>query len=390
MPVLNRIAEWTADMTAWRRDLHAHPELGLEEHRTAGIVAEKLREWGVDEVHTGIARTGVVGVVRNGSSGRAIGLRADMDALPMDEESGVPYASTVPGKMHACGHDGHTAMLLGAARYLAETRRFDGTVYLIFQPSEETQGGGRMMVEEGLFERFRMGQVFGLHNMPQLPAGTFAWRDGAITAAVADLAVTVTGKGAHGAYPHQGVDPVVVASYIVQALQTVVARALDPVDMGVVTIGAINGGRTTNVIPEAVKMLGTARWFTPAVGDLLEERFTSLARGIATSFGAHAEPVFARAYPAMFNDPEATAMTVRAAEAVVGAERVTFMDRPGMGAEDFAFMARAKQASYILLGSGTGPDTAMCHHPRYDFNDAVLADGASFWATLAEQLLPRA
>ena len=390
MPVLNRIAAFTADMTAWRRDLHAHPELGLEEHRTSAIVAEKLREWGVDEVHTGIARTGVVGVIRGGSSGRAIGLRADMDALPMDEESGVPYSSLVPGKMHACGHDGHTAMLLGAARYLAETRRFDGTVYLIFQPSEETQGGGRMMVEEGLFERFPMGQVFGLHNMPQLPAGTFAWRDGAITAAVADLAVTVTGKGAHGAYPHQGVDPIVVASYIVQALQTVIARAVDPVDMGVVTIGAINGGRTTNVIPETVKMLGTARWFTPAVGDLLEERFTALARGIAASFGAEAEPVFARAYPAMFNDAEATAMTVRAAEAVVGASRVSYMDRPGMGAEDFAFMARAKQASYILLGAGTGPDTAMCHHPRYDFNDAVLADGASFWAVLAEQLLPPA
>ena len=390
MPVLNRIAEFTADMTAWRRDFHAHPELGLEERRTAAIVAEKLRDWGVDEVHTGIARTGVVGVIRAGSSGHAIGLRADMDALPMDEESGVPYASTTPGVMHACGHDGHTAMLLGAARYLAETRRFDGTVYLIFQPSEERDGGGRMMVEEGLFERFPMDRVFGLHNMPQMPAGTFGWRDGAITAAVADLSVTVTGKGAHGAYPHQGVDPVVVASTIVVALQTVIARALDPVDLGVITIGAINGGRTTNVIPEAVRMLGTARWFSPAVGDLLEERFTTLCRGIAASFGAGAEPVFARAYPAMYNEPEATAMTVRAAQAVVGESRVTFMDRPGMGAEDFAFMARAKQASYILLGAGAGPDPAMCHHPRYDFNDAVLADGASFWAVLAEQLLPRA
>ena len=389
MPVLNRIAEFTADMTAWRRDFHAHPELGLEEHRTAAIVAEKLREWGVDEVHTGIAQTGVVGVIRAGTSGRGIGLRADMDALPMDEESGAPYASTVPGKMHACGHDGHTAMLLGAARYLAETRNFDGTVYLIFQPSEETQGGGRMMVEEGLFARFPMDQVFGLHNMPQMPAGTFSWRDGAITAAVADLAVTVTGKGAHGAYPHQGVDPVVVASYIVQALQTVVARTVDPVDMGVLTIGAINGGRTTNVIPESVKMLGTARWFTPAVGYTLEERFTTLCRGIAESFGARADPVFARAYPAMFNDPEATAMTVEAAEAVVGRERVTFMPHPGMGAEDFAFMTRAKQGSYILLGAGEGTDPAMCHHPRYDFNDGVLANGASFWAILAEQRLKR-
>ena len=265
MPIINRIAEFHREMTEWRQDLHAHPELALQETRTSGVVQAKLKEFGVDEIITGMARTGVVGVIRGqGASDRAIGLRADMDALPILEETGAPYASQNHGVMHACGHDGHTTMLLGAAKYLAETRNFDGTVYVIFQPAEENLAGGEIMVKEGLFERCKMEMVFGMHNWPQMPAGTFAWRNGPIMAAVANIEITITGKGTHGAQPHFGIDPIVIASHIVTALQTIVARTIEPVEGGVVTIGHINGGHTYNVIPETVRMLGTARWFDAA------------------------------------------------------------------------------------------------------------------------------
>jgi hippurate hydrolase len=390
MPVHNRIAEFHAEMTAWRRDFHRHPELGMEEHRTSALVAERLRAFGVDEVVTGIAGTGVVGVIRGrGSSPRAIGLRADMDALPIQEENDFPWASATPGRMHACGHDGHTAMLLGAAKYLAETRHFDGTVYVIFQPAEENLAGGQKMVEEGLFARFPMEMVFGLHNWPGVPAGVFVWRSGPIMAAVANIEITVRGKGAHGAMPHQGTDPIVIAAQIVSALQSIVSRNLEPVEAAVVTIGHIEGGDTWNVIPSVVRMRGTARWFRPEVGDMLEERVKALACGIAAAFGAEAEARFDRAYPATVNDPEATALTVRAAQAVAGEARVMEMPKPTMGGEDFAYMLNAKQGSYILLGSGRGPDDPQVHHPRYDFNDDILPIGASYWAMLAEQLLPR-
>jgi hippurate hydrolase len=388
MPVLNRIAEFQPEMTAWRRDLHQHPEIGMEEHRTAAFVAERLRAFGVDEVVRGIAGTGVVGVIRGRlDSGHAIGLRADMDALPIAEQTGHPWASVNPGKMHACGHDGHTTMLLGAARYLAETRNFDGTAYVIFQPAEENLAGGEKMVKEGLFERFPMQQVFGLHNWPGVPAGVFVWKSGPIMAAVANLEIGIRGKGAHGAMPHQGNDPIIIAAQIVTALQSVVARNLEPVEAGVVTIGHIEGGDTWNVIPETVRLRGTARWFRPEVGDLLERRVRELATGIAAAFGAEAEVLFDRAYPATINDPEATALTVRAATAVAGEGRVIEMPKPTMGGEDFAFMLNAKQGSYILLGGGRGPDDPQVHHPRYDFNDEILAIGASYWATLVEQLL---
>jgi hippurate hydrolase len=390
MPVINRIAEFHREMAEWRHDLHAHPELALQETRTSGVVQAKLREFGVDEIVTGIARTGVVGVIRgSGTSGRAIGLRADMDALPIVEETGAPYASRNHGVMHACGHDGHTTMLLGAAKYLAETRNFDGTVYVIFQPAEENMAGGDIMVKEGLFDRCPVEMVFGMHNWPQMPAGTFAWREGPVMAAVANIEITITGKGAHGAMPHFGIDPVVIASHIVTALQTIVARNVEPLDAGVVTIGHIAGGHTYNVIPETVRMLGTARWFTDRVGDQLENGVRRLATGIAESFGAHANVVFSRDYPATINDPEATTLARRAAEAVAGEARVRFMEKPTMGGEDFAFMLNAKQGSYIMLGGGRGKDDAMVHHPRYDFNDEVLPVGASYWATLAEQLLAR-
>jgi hippurate hydrolase len=389
MPIINRVAEFHPEMTEWRRDFHMHPELGFEEFRTAGIVADKLREFGCDEVVTGLAKTGVVGVIHGSKGpGRAIGLRADMDALPIEEATGLPHASTIPGKMHACGHDGHTTMLLGAARYLAETRNFDGTVYVIFQPAEENLAGGGVMVAEGLFDRFPMERVFGLHNWPAAPAGTFIWREGPVMAAVANLEATITGKGAHGALPFQGNDPIVIAAAIVQALQSVVARNLDASDAGVITIGHIQGGHTYNVIPETVTMLGTARWFLPEVGDLLESKFKSLVIGIAASFGATATAEFKRAYPATINEPTSTQLARKAAQAVAG-ERVAHMAKPTMGAEDFSFMLNERPGAYLMLGGGRSGNDPGVHHPLYDFNDDLLPLGASYWATLAEQLLPR-
>ena len=393
MPIINRIADFHDEMTAWRRDLHQHPELGLQEERTSSVVQDKLRSFGVDEVVSGIARTGVVGVIRgrgpqSSEGGPAIGLRADMDALPILEETGAPHASRHPGLMHACGHDGHTTMLLGAAKYLAETRNFDGTAYVIFQPAEETIGGGRIMVEEGLFERFPMQHVFGMHNWPGKPAGTFLWRDGPVMAATATIDVTLTGTGTHGALPHKGVDPIVIASHIVVALQTVVARSIDPVQAGVVTIGHIAGGTTYTVIPETVQMKGTARWFDPEVGERIEAGVKRLVTGIAESFGAHAEITYTRNYPATVNDPEATKLARRAAESVAGEARVV-QTQPTTGAEDFAFMLKAKSGSYIMLGAGRSAHEALLHHPKYDFNDEILPVGASYWATLVEQLLPR-
>ncbi|APT56871.1 peptidase M20 [Roseomonas gilardii] len=389
MPVLNRIAEFHDEMTAWRQDFHRHPELAYEEVRTSGIVAEKLREFGCDEVVTGIAKTGVVGVIRGQAPGDGIGFRADMDALPILEETGLVYASTVPGTMHACGHDGHTTMLLGAAKYLAETRNFAGTAYVIFQPAEENFGGGDAMVKEGLFERFPMKRVFGIHNWPSLPAGQFAWKVGPIMAAVANITITVTGKGAHGAMPHNGNDPIVIAAQIVSALQSIVARNVEPVEAGVVTIAHITGGHTFNVIPEVVRMQGTARWFKPEIGDLLERKVREIAGGIAAAFGASAEVDFQRAYPATINEAESTRLAAEAAAVVVGEGRVIEVEKPTMGGEDFSFMLNVKDGSYLFLGGGrTGHDPNV-HHPLYDFNDEILPVGASYFATLAERLLPR-
>ena len=388
-PILDRITDFHPEMTAWRHDLHQHPELALKEFRTSQVVQDHLRSFGVDEVHAGLAGTGVVGVIRGHGPGGSIGLRADMDALPIMEETGAPYASQTPGVMHACGHDGHTTMLLGAAKYLAETRNFAGTVHVIFQPAEENLGGGKLMVDQGLFTQFPMDQVYGMHNWPALPEGEFYWRDGPVMAAVADIEITVTGRGAHGAQPHMGVDPVVVSAAIVQALQSIVARSMRPTEAGVVTIGSIQGGHIYNVIPETVRMLGTARWFTPSVGDTLEAGVHRLATHVATAFGATADVVFRRTYPATVNDPEAMVLARRAAASVQGETRVKHMDAPTMGGEDFSFMLNVKQGAYIMLGARRTPDDAGVHHPKYDFNDDVLPIGASYWATLAEQLLPR-
>ena len=389
MPVINRIAEFHAEMTAWRHDFHMHPEIGFEEIRTAGIVAQKLRDFGCDEVHTGIAHTGVVGVIRgSGASSRAIGFRADMDALPITEATGKPWSSTIPGKMHACGHDGHTTMLLGAAKYLAETRNFDGTVYLVFQPAEENLAGGEVMVKEGLFERFPMDRIFGMHNWPGMPAGTFLHAAGPVMAAVANLEATITGVGGHGAMPHNGTDPIVAAAQIVSALQSIVGRNVNPLEAGVITIGHIAGGHTFNVIPESVLLRGTARWFLPEVGDLLERRFQEIVTGIATAMGCTATCSFTRSYPATVNEAESTELAARAARAVAGEARTRPLPQPTMGGEDFAFMLNEKPGAYLFLGGGTGQGDAMVHHPKYDFNDEILPIGASWFATLAEQLMP--
>ena len=389
MPIINRIAEFHEEMTAWRHDLHAHPELSMREFRTSAMVQEKLKSFGVDEIITGMATTGVVGVIRGGASGRAIGLRADMDALPIHEESGLSYASETPNVMHACGHDGHTTMLLGAAKYLAETRNFDGTVYLVFQPAEEFEGGADAMVKDGLFARCPMEMIFGLHNWPQSPEGTFLWREGDVMAAVGWIDITITGKGSHGAFPHQGVDPVVVAATIVTALQTIVSRNMEPIQGGVVSIGHISGGDAYNILPERVVMKGTARWFRPQVGKIIEEGVHRLATGIAHSFGAKAEVKFSRHAPATVNEVDATAIAVDAAKAIAGAGKVKHMPMPTMGGEDFAYMLEAKQGAYLMLGGGRGPDEPLLHHPKYDFNDAILPIGSSWYSTLVEKHLAR-
>jgi amidohydrolase len=388
MAIINRIGDFQDEMTAWRRDLHAHPEIGFEETRTAAVVADRLRSFGLDEVHTGLARTGVVGVLKAGSGGRSIGLRADIDALPIEEGTGLPYASTNPGRMHACGHDGHTTMLLGAARYLAETRNFDGTVYFIFQPAEEMMAGGRVMVEEGLFERFPAEQVFGMHNWPRLPVGQFAMRPGPMMAAADRIEIRLTGRGGHGAMPHHACDPVVAGAQIVSALQTIVARNADPIDRAVVSITQFHAGDADNVIPQTALLGGTARSFTPEMRDLIERRIGQIARGVGEALEVEVATRYERGYPATVNSVAETELAAAAAAAVVGEDRVDRAPAPVMGAEDFAFMLERRPGSYVFIGNGGGEEAPMVHHPQYNFNDEALPFGASYWSKLVEQVLP--
>jgi len=376
-------------MRDWRHHLHAHPETAFEERATSAYVAERLRSFGL-EVHTGLAKTGVVGVLRSGSSEHAIGLRADLDALHIQEASGVAYASRHAGRMHACGHDGHTAMLLGAAQSLAQRRAFDGTVYFVFQPAEENEGGGRVMVEEGLFDRFPMESVYGLHNWPLRPFGTFATRVGPLMGAFDIFEVAATGKGGHAAMPNLTRDPMPFAAGLINALQTIVARNLDPQDAGVVSVTQVHGGDTWNVIPEQVVVRGTVRSFKPGVQDTIERRIREIAAGVAATFGVEATVRYERRYPATVNTDTETGYAVRAARAVVGDEHVDTDPVPNMGSEDFAFMLQAKRGCYVWMGTRTGEATVNVHNPRYDFNDAALVVGASYWVTLAEQLLPAA
>jgi hippurate hydrolase len=394
MPIVNRIADLHGDITAWRRDFHAHPELLYDVHRTAAAVADKLKSFGCDEVVSGIGRTGVVGII-HGSKGpqaamgpqtarKVIGLRADMDALPIQEANEVAYKSTVPGKMHACGHDGHTAMLLGAARYLAETRNFAGTAVVIFQPAEEGGGGGKAMVQDGLMERFQIEEVYGMHNYPGLPVGQFAIRPGALMASADRLTIQIEGHGGHAARPHLTIDSVLVGAQMINQIQSIVARNVDPLQSAVISICMFQAGSTDNVIPQTAFLRGTARSLNPEVRTLLEQRLREVVEGTARLYGAKVTFTYKRDYPVTRNHELQTAFASSVAAEVVGRERVEENTPPVMGAEDFSFMLEARPGAFIFVGNG---DSAGLHHPAYDFNDEVIPVGTSYWVKLVETAL---
>ncbi len=387
MPIRNRFAELLPEITAWRQDLHAHPELLFDCHRTAGVVAEKLREFGCDEVVEGIGRTGVVGVIKGKStaSGRVVGLRADMDALPIYEATGLDYASKEAGKMHACGHDGHTAMLLGAAKYLSETRNFDGTVVVIFQPAEEGGGGGDEMCRDGMMDRFGINEVYGMHNWPGHEAGSFAIRPGAFFAATDQFEIKVEGKGGHAAKPHQTIDTTVVTAHLVVAMQTIVSRNTDPTKEAVVSVTSfVTESQAFNVIPQHVTLRGTVRTMDPEIRNLAETRIKALAEHMTAAHGAQAQVDYRRGYPVMVNSETETEHAIAAARAVSGDCATAPLV---MGGEDFAYMLEERPGAYILVGNG---DTADVHHPQYNFNDSAIPAGCSFWVELAEQRLSAA
>jgi amidohydrolase len=387
MPTVNRIADLAGEITAWRHDLHAHPELLYDVQRTAGSVAEKLKVFGCDEVVPGLGRTGVVGVIhgRKGKSDKVIGLRADMDALPIEEATDLPYKSTVPGKMHACGHDGHTAMLLGAARYLAETRNFAGTAVVIFQPAEEGGAGGKAMVDDGLMDRFKINEVYGMHNYPGMPVGEFSIRLGPIMAAADYIQIDIEGKGAHAARPHFGIDSVLVGAQIINNLQSIVSRNVDPLESAVVSICMFHAGSTDNVIPQTAQLRGTARSLTPQVQDLLERRVPEIAKGTAELYGAKASVKYRRGYPVLKNHAAQTEFAAAVAGEIAGKDKVDIDMAPVMGAEDFSFMLNARPGAFIFVGNG---DSAGLHHPAYNFNDDVIPIGTSYWVKLVETALP--
>jgi hippurate hydrolase len=386
MPINNRIADLAPEIAQWRRDIHAHPELLFDVHRTAATVTEKLKSFGCDEVVGGIGRTGVVGVIRGkaGAGSRVIGLRADMDALPITEDTSLPYTSTVPGKMHACGHDGHTAMLLGAARYLAETRNFSGTAVVIFQPAEEGGGGGREMVKDGLMDRFKIEEVYGMHNYPGLPLGEFAIRSGPMMAAADRIYIDIEGLGGHAARPHVSIDTVLVGAQIINQLQSIVSRNVDPLEAAVVSITQFHAGTADNIIPQTGRLSGTARSLTPAVRDRLEQRLHEVVEGTAKLYGAKAKLVYKRDYPVTRNHERQTAFATEVAAEVVGRSRVDAATPPVMGAEDFSFMLEARPGAFIFVGNG---DSAGLHHPAYDFNDELIPVGTSYWVRLVETAL---
>jgi len=395
MKLVDPIIAFQSELQQIRRDLHAHPELCYEEQRTSDVIAAKLTEWGIPVVR-GLGGTGVVGIIRNGTSERAIGLRADMDALPMQEINTFPHASQHPGKMHACGHDGHTAMLLGAAHHLAQHRHFDGTVYLVFQPAEEGGAGARKMMEDGLFERFPMEAIYGMHNWPGAAAGTMSVVAGPMMASSNEFYVTVKGKGSHAAQPHKGIDPVMIAVQIAQSWQTLITRAKSPLDTAVLSITQIHAGSATNVIPDEAKLVGTVRTFRTPVLDLIEDGMRRIAEHTAAAFGAEVDFRFKRNYPALVNHDKETAFAVEVMKDVVGAERVNDQVEPTMGAEDFAFFLQKKAGCYIFIGNGEGEHRegghglgpCVLHNGSYDFNDNLLPVGASFWVRMAEMALP--
>ncbi|WP_415183890.1 M20 aminoacylase family protein [Phaeovulum sp.] len=385
MPVLNRIAALAPEMTAWRRHLHAHPELSFDCHETAAFVAARLREFGVDELHEGIAKTGIVAIIKGRAEGPVIGLRADMDALPIEELTGAEYASKTPGKMHACGHDGHTTMLLGAAKYLCETRNFAGSVALLFQPAEEDGGGGGVMVKEGVMERFDVTQIYGIHNAPNIPFGHFHTTPGPFMAAVDTAWVHVTGKGGHGAMPHDCIDPIPAMAGMIGALQTIVSRNLFALDELVVSVTQIHSGSATNIIPEEGWFCATIRSFTPKVRELAERRFHEIVNGHASAYGVSARITYERGYPPTVNDAQKVALAGEVAAEVSGEAAVEANAGREMGAEDFSYMLEARPGAYLFLGQGP---SAGLHHPAYDFNDELAPVGATFFARLVERAQP--
>ena len=385
MPIVNRVADLHDEITEWRRDLHAHPELQYDVHRTAGSVSERLKSFGCDDVVTGLGRTGVVGVIRGRKPGaKVIGMRADMDALPIEEATTVAYKSTVPGKMHACGHDGHTAMLLGAAKYLAETRNFAGTAVVIFQPAEEGGAGARAMMDDGLFDRFGIEEVFGMHNYPGMPIGQFAIRSGPMMASTDTISIELEGVGGHAAWPHFGVDTVLVGAQIVNQLQSIVARNVDPLQAAVISICTFQAGTADNVIPQQAKLRGTARALSPKVRDLLQKRVREVVEGTARAYGAKAELTYTTGYPVLVNEEHKTAFAAGVAREVAGKDKVNTDCAPLMGAEDFAFMLQERPGAFIYIGNG---HSAQLHNPAYDFNDEAIPVGTSYWVRLAETAL---
>ena len=387
MAIVDKIKLLQGEMAEWRHDIHAHPETAFEEQRTSALVAKKLESFGLS-VHKGLGRTGVVGTLSAGSGKRAVGLRADMDALHIHEKNDFDHRSQHEGKMHACGHDGHTTMLLGAAKYLAETKNFDGTVHFIFQPAEENEGGGREMVEQGLFDKFPCDSVYGMHNWPGMPVGQFGLRPGPMMASFDIFEIELTGRGSHAALPHTGIDPVVAASALVLALQTITSRNVDPIESSVVTVTQVHAGDTWNVIPDAAVLRGTTRTFRPEVQDLVERRMREICAGIAATYGAQVKIRYERRYPPTVNAARETEICASVLERMVGQENVVRVP-PVMGSEDFAFMLQAKAGCYVFVGNGPGEGGCMLHNPHYDFNDEVLPIGASYWANLVEHILAK-
>jgi len=386
MPIINSLTDRQHEIAAWRQDFHAHPEILYDVHRTAGIVADKLRAFGVDEVVTGIGQTGVVGIIhgRNGPGSRVVGLRADMDALPIREETGKPYASKTAGRMHACGHDGHTAMLLGAAQYLAETRNFTGSVVVIFQPAEEGGAGGRAMVRDGLMERWNISEVYGMHNLPGLAAGEFAMRAGPIMGSTDEFSITITGRSGHAALPHTTVDPILASANVIQALQSIVARNVDPVESAVVSVTRIQAGEALNQIPDAVRLAGTVRSLNDGIRDMVEQRLKQVVESVAGGFGTTANISYKRNYPVTVNHAEQTAFAATVATDVAGADRVDTAVAPMLGGEDFSFMLNERPGAFIFIGNG---DSAGLHNSKFDFNDDIIPAGCSYWIRLAETAL---
>ncbi|MEQ1649778.1 MAG: M20 aminoacylase family protein [Hyphomicrobiaceae bacterium] len=387
MPVINSIAAMKDEIAGWRQDLHANPELLYDVHRTAASVVERLKAFGCDEVVPGIGQTGVVGVIkgRKSASGKVIGLRADMDALPIQEVTGLSYASKVPGKMHACGHDGHTSVLLGAAKYLCETRNFDGTAIVIFQPAEEGGAGGKAMVDDGMMDRWGVQEVYGMHNQPGMPIGTFATRPGPFLAASDRISITITGKGGHAAKPHIAIDPILVGSHMVIAMQSIISRNVNPIEQGVVSLCVFRGGDVGNVIPQSVEILGTARSLLPNVRDILEKRVIEIAEGTAAMYGATAKAIYRRDYPITKNHPRQAAFAAEIARQVSGPDAVNDNASPVMGGEDFSFMLESRPGAFVFFGNGA---SAPLHHPEYNFNDDAIPAGVTFWARLVETAMP--